>query len=124
MNDSYGHLVGSNVLRQLARLLQLELRDVDSIFRYGGDEFVILLLEAEAEKAIKVANHIRARVASHDFQVGEQNTIRLTASIGVACCPEHSSDKERLLQLADECMYKSKRSGKNRVAMVDQMDKS
>ncbi len=118
INDSYGHLVGSNVLRQLARLLQFELRNVDSIFRYGGDEFVILLLEAEPNKATRVAERLRARIAAHDFAVGPQGTAKLTASIGIACCPTHSMEKEQLLQLADDCMYKSKRSGKNKVAMV------
>lgn len=122
INDSYGHLVGSSVLKQTSQLLKLVLRDVDSIFRYGGDEFVVLLLEAEPEKASRVAERLRSSIAAHEFTVGSQGKVKLTASIGVACCPQHSTDKEQLLRMADECMYKSKRCGKNKVAMVSRTD--
>ena len=118
INDSYGHLAGSQVLKQIADVLRMELRDVDSIFRYGGDEFVILLLEADSKKALGVAERLREKIATYDFLVGEKRIAHVTASIGVACCPEHGIDKESLLKLADDSMYRSKRGGKNRVVVV------
>ncbi|SME96548.1 GGDEF domain-containing protein [Pseudobacteriovorax antillogorgiicola] len=118
INDKYGHLAGSEVLKQVAQVLRLELRDVDSIFRYGGDEFVVLLLEANSLKAWGVADRLREKIAQHEFSIGQDAVAHVTASIGIACCPEHGSDKAALLKLADECMYRSKRGGKNKVVMV------
>jgi diguanylate cyclase (GGDEF)-like protein len=120
INDNYGHLAGSAVLRQVADALQSELREVDSVFRYGGDEYVVLLLEADSQTALKAAERIRRKIEQTPFQVGPGQTAGLTASIGVASCPEHGETKEQLLHLADESMYRSKRSGKNRVVVGGQ----
>ena len=118
INDTHGHLVGSRVICQVAELLQEDLRDVDSVFRYGGDEFVIMLVEVSPEMAAKVAERIRKKIAAYRFDIGNHLTGQLTVSIGIACCPHHSRDKEELLRLADQSMYKSKHTGKNRVVMA------
>lgn len=118
INDKYGHLAGSQVLREVAQILKSTLRDVDLVFRYGGDEFVILLIESDARNGLKTAQRIRERIQYTGFSVGGGATAHVTASIGVAAFPEHAQEKERLLALADECMYESKRHGKNQVVLV------
>ncbi len=120
INDTFGHLSGSDVLKQVAMVLKGELRDVDSIFRFGGDEFVILLLEIDSQRSLEVAERIRQRIASFPFETLEKQGVGLTCSIGIACCPEHARDKETLLNLADESMYQSKRGGKDRVRLCSQ----
>lgn len=124
VNDQYGHLSGSSVLKQLANLLRHELRDVDSIFRYGGDEFVVLLVETDAQKAFGVGDRLREKIEQHRFVVSKQKGIHITASIGIASCPDHSASSKELLSLADECMYKSKRAGKNKVAILEKSGSS
>ncbi|NRA43601.1 MAG: GGDEF domain-containing protein [Oligoflexales bacterium] len=117
VNDRYGHLVGSGVLKQFAKVLKEELREVDTIIRYGGDEYVILLLGTNTHVGVVVAERIRKRVAASVFEI-DQHRIKLTCSLGVACYPEHGRSKEKLLRLADETMYQSKRKGKNLVMVV------
>ncbi len=118
VNDTYGHLAGSQVLREVAQILKATLRDVDLVFRYGGDEFVVLLIESDARGGMKTAQRIRERIQYTGFSVGGGATANVTASIGVAAFPEHAQEKDRLLALADECMYESKRHGKNQVVIV------
>jgi diguanylate cyclase (GGDEF)-like protein len=115
VNDTYGHLVGSRVLREMADLLRKSTREVDVVIRYGGDEYTIILCETGAETAGIVAERIRAQVESHVFLASEGYAIRLTCSIGYACCPEDSVSKQELLEMADQAMYGGKAGGKNRV---------
>ncbi|MFK7823507.1 MAG: GGDEF domain-containing protein [Oligoflexales bacterium] len=117
VNDRFGHLVGSGVLKQFAKILKEELREVDTIIRYGGDEYVILLLGTNTHVGVAVAERIRNRIAENIFEL-DGHRIRLTCSLGVACYPEHGRSKEKLLRLADETMYQSKRLGKNLVMVV------
>lgn len=119
INDTHGHLAGSQVIKQVAEVLKDGLREVDSVFRYGGDEYVVMLLGANSETALRAAERIRQKIAETSFIVNDSTTVRLTASIGVASCPEHGQSKEELLRMADESMYRSKKSGKNRVLVVD-----
>ena len=113
VNDTYGHLVGSRVLREMAVLLKKSTREVDVVIRYGGDEYTIILVETSAETAGVVAERIRAQVESHVFLASEGYAIRLTCSIGYACCPEDSMSKQELLDMADQAMYGGKTGGKN-----------
>jgi two-component system cell cycle response regulator len=115
VNDTHGHLVGSRVLREMADLLKKTTRDVDVVIRYGGDEFTIILCETAADTAGIVAERIRAQVESNVFLASEGYAIRLTCSIGYACCPEDSMSKQELLEMADQAMYGGKAGGKNRV---------
>lgn len=113
VNDSHGHLVGSRVLQEMAVLLKKSTREVDVVIRYGGDEYTIILVESSAETAGVVAERIRAQVESHVFLASEGYDIRLTCSIGYACCPEDSMSKQELLDMADQAMYGGKAGGKN-----------
>jgi len=113
VNDTHGHLVGSRVLREMADLLKKSTREVDVVIRYGGDEYTIILVETGAETAGFVAERIRSQVESHVFLASEGYAIRLTCSIGYACCPEDSMTKQELLDMADQAMYGGKAGGKN-----------
>lgn len=119
INDQHGHLSGSSVLKQVADIIRDAVREVDIPIRYGGDEFVILLLGATTAKGLLVAERIRRLIEQREFHLEDgAGTARLTASIGVASFPEHGRDRATLLRIADETMYSSKRNGKNQVTTV------
>jgi diguanylate cyclase (GGDEF)-like protein len=113
VNDTHGHLVGSRVLREMGELLKKSTREVDVVIRYGGDEYTIILVETGSETAGIVAERIRSQVAAHPFLASDGYDIRLTCSIGYACCPEDTGSKQELLDMADQAMYIGKAGGKN-----------
>lgn len=114
VNDSRGHLVGSKLLIEVAKLIRGTIRDEDYAFRYGGDEFVVLLPGAETQTGREVAERIRASVESTEFLV-YQKRHRLTVSIGLASYPDHARTAEEVLQMADDAMYNAKRAQRNKV---------
>lgn len=119
VNDVYGHLTGSSVLRQVGLQIKSALRDVDIVIRYGGDEFVVVLIGTNSSQAVLAAERVRSQVDRSQFLVeNSADTVRVSVSIGVASCPEHAKDKQSVLRLADETMYAAKRGGKNRVVML------
>jgi diguanylate cyclase (GGDEF)-like protein len=126
VNDIHGHLVGSSILRQVGGQIRSALRDVDVVIRYGGDEFVVVLIGTNSGQALQAAERVRNQISRFGFLAeGKFESISITASIGVASCPQHARDKQSLLRLADETMYAAKRGGKNRVIMVqDKSDKA
>ena len=115
VNDVHGHLVGSETLRTLSALLAQSVRQVDTLARYGGDEFTVLLVDTPHDVALRVAERIRSRVEAHVFEAGREGSFRLSISTGVATCPEHGTSRERLLDAADKAMYRAKSEGRNRV---------
>jgi two-component system cell cycle response regulator len=114
INDEHGHLIGDRVLRSLANLLKREVRTVDVLARFGGEEFVLLLPETAHTGARIFAERIIRRVAAHDF--GEAGRpVHVTISIGVATYPDAQiTDSESFLKLADANLYKAKADGRNR----------
>jgi two-component system, cell cycle response regulator len=113
VNDTHGHLVGSKVLKEVGMLLIKSTREVDYVFRYGGDEFTIILVETGKSVAANVAERIRKSIESNVFLADEGYSIKLTACLGYACYPEDSKAKVELLELSDRAMYHGKASGKN-----------
>jgi diguanylate cyclase (GGDEF)-like protein len=115
INDTYGHLAGDRILKQLATLLKRELRSPDTVARYGGEEFVVLLPETTTTESRNFAERVLKRVAGYDF--GEPGRpVRVTISIGLAAYPnEKVTDGESLLRLADHNLYRAKSDGRNRV---------
>jgi diguanylate cyclase (GGDEF)-like protein len=110
INDTLGHMVGDEVLRQVARRLETVVRDSDTISRYGGDEFLILLTEVgQASDSAQIAAKIL--VALNDPCVIGRHSLRLSASIGIALYPEDGEDAATLINRADVAMYRAKRSG-------------
>jgi diguanylate cyclase (GGDEF)-like protein len=122
VNDVHGHLVGSNTLRQLSRLLEGCVRQVDTVARYGGDEFTILLADTGARLGRTVAERIRQSVERHGFEAGSGRTLRLTCSAGVSTYPAHGRTREALLDAADKAMYRAKSLGRNRVCSADELE--
>jgi diguanylate cyclase (GGDEF)-like protein len=121
VNDRHGHLVGSRTLRQLARILTSCVRQVDTLARYGGDEFTILLPDTGLEPALQVAERIRRTVEETAFEGGRGGGLRLTLSIGVASFPAHGRSREDLLDHADKAMYRAKSLGRNRVCSASEL---
>jgi diguanylate cyclase (GGDEF)-like protein len=125
VNDVFGHLTGSSVLRQVGAQIKAAVRDIDSVLRYGGDEFVVVLIGANSRQAAAAAERVRSRVASAEFRAEGSNAIvPVTTSIGMACCPDHGRDRETIIRIADEAMYQAKNAGKNRVIIPKHVDSS
>jgi diguanylate cyclase (GGDEF)-like protein len=115
VNDTHGHLVGSRVLAEMGRLIRTCVRSSDVAARYGGDEFVIVLPNTGKHGALTMASHLRQRVKEHYFLSEQGYRIRVTASFGVATCPEDAQTKLALIRLADQAMYRVKESTRDAV---------
>ncbi|MBW2292354.1 MAG: diguanylate cyclase [Deltaproteobacteria bacterium] len=121
VNDRHGHLVGSQVLRSLSKLLMQCVRDVDTLARYGGDEFTILLVDTDHTEAVSIAERIRRTVEEHVFEAGRGGSLRLTVSLGVGTYPHHGSERNALLDVADKAMYRAKSLGRNQVCSANEL---
>lgn len=118
VNDTYGHHAGDQVLVELALLLGRAARSVDTVARYGGDEFVIAVPETGETGAMAFAERIRDKIASHQFEIGQAAPLRLTVSIGVADFPVPKVETaEDLLECADRALYRAKAAGRNLVSV-------
>jgi diguanylate cyclase (GGDEF)-like protein len=115
LNDSAGHDVGDDALRQLTDCFRRELRGIDTAARFGGDEFALILPQAFSEGALLVAERVRARI--EQIQIPEFGN--LTASIGIASFPANASSRTELFRAADDALYAAKRAGRNRVCVAD-----
>lgn len=113
VNDTYGHLVGDVVLREIAALIRGSVREMDLVGRYGGEEFGVLLPEAGVELGVQIAERIRRTIESTPIRAYDEE-IQMTVSIGAALCPRDSSRVEELIEKADQAMYRAKGMGRNR----------
>jgi len=108
INDTHGHLCGSKTLAEVAQVLRHNVREVDTLFRYGGDEFTAMLVETDAEGARVVAERMRLAIAETLFLTDEGINARLTATFGYATFPDHSESRIELIDLADQAMFVGK----------------
>jgi diguanylate cyclase (GGDEF)-like protein len=115
INDTHGHLFGDECLRRVARTLDSEIhRETDIVTRYGGEEFVLLMPDTEAQQAASVAEKLRRAIADIDIE-HEGVPVRLTCSIGGATVlPHHGSNRDNLFKRADHALYTAKANGRNR----------
>jgi len=111
INDTYGHDTGDRVLRAIGQFLQQNIRDVDVVARYGGDEFVIMIPEAAQDAAYILSERLRKQFSELKFE----NLAPITVSLGIATYPLDGSELEDLIKKADSAMYAAKRAGRNKV---------
>ncbi|MBP7056703.1 MAG: sensor domain-containing diguanylate cyclase [Candidatus Omnitrophica bacterium] len=113
-NDKYGHTAGDIVLKHLSRIVRSMVKDGDIVARYGGEEIIAVLLDRDKNKAIADAEAIRSAVSEEPFSLRRHET-KITVSIGVAEYPKDAATEDGLVEVADDCLYKAKRRGRNRV---------
>ncbi len=116
VNDSHGHAVGDDVLREFSRRVRKAVRNIDLACRLGGEEFVIAMPDTDAALALLVGERIRQKIAGERFQVSDGASLEITVSIGISSLEGGEDTPERLLKRADEALYRAKRAGRNRVA--------
>jgi len=114
LNDEFGHVLGDEVLRQVSSLFNQQLRKIDVVCRYGGEEFAILLTQTDATHAMNVAEKLRKLAESWQFP-GVPRTV--TISAGAAAYPEHGTTRDELVKSADAALYAAKQAGRNKVCL-------
>jgi diguanylate cyclase (GGDEF)-like protein len=115
LNDEFGHLLGDEVLRQVSSIFSQQLRKIDVVCRYGGEEFAILLSQTNQQHAMGVAEKLRRLIESWQFP-GVPRPV--TISAGVATCPDHGATRDQLVKAADAGLYAAKQSGRNCVRVI------
>ena len=118
VNDTHGHLVGSKLLWMIGDLIKGHLRLIDYAFRYGGDEFVVLLPQTPKQNSLMVVRRLRDLLNSRLFFTEEALNIKVTASFGVASFPADGRTRRELLRMADEAMYLVKNTTRNSIALA------
>lgn len=116
VNDNFGHLAGSRVLAEAGGLIRKQLRLIDYAFRYGGDEFVVLLPQSGKDAAISVARRLRESIREHSFCAEMGLNIRVHASFGVASYPDDATTARDMVRRADEMMYLVKKTTRDNIA--------
>ena len=115
-NDDYGHKVGDAVLALVASVIKGAVRDTDMVFRYGGEEFVVLLDNLDLKNALTVAEKVRAQIESHHL-TNKANVLNVTVSIGLSCFKEGDIETS-IFERADKALYQGKQNGRNRVEQL------
>ena len=118
VNDSHGHAAGDRVLRELAARMRESVRDLDLPCRTGGEEFVIVVPNADGEEALAIAERVRRKIGERLVDTGPSGSLAVTVSIGVAALEGLDDSLEKLLERADEALYRAKRAGRNRVDLA------
>ncbi|MBO6542498.1 MAG: PleD family two-component system response regulator [Alphaproteobacteria bacterium] len=115
VNDTHGHAAGDEVLKEFARRVTNNVRGIDLACRLGGEEFVVVMPDTDAETALTIAERLRNRIAERAFPVDEETRLSVTVSIGLAGAIWPDDTNDALMERADQALYKAKRDGRNRV---------
>lgn len=117
INDTYGHQTGDAVLIKIGQLLRECLRSMDQVFRYGGEEFAVILPETPEAGARIIAERIRSAIADAGYSANDDPALTVTVSIGIAAFPDSGTQRETLIGAADQALFYAKRAGRNRIAV-------
>ena len=124
LNDTYGHHVGDQVLRDISSILMKDMREIDTVARYGGEEFCIILPETTAQGAHQVAQRLRRSVEQANFFAGSPDRIEhLSISIGIALYDQDAQFQQDLIEASDAALYSAKSQGRNRVVLYEKLAK-
>lgn len=114
-NDTYGHLCGDMILKEVAEVVKGTIRGVDVLSRYGGEEFCIILPETDLKHAAQAAERIRQNVNQMGVRIKDEMFHNVTVSVGIASYPRNTVSAQELLDVADDCLYYVKNHGKNQI---------
>jgi len=114
INDTYGHLVGDAVLKEIAKIIKENIREIDSLSRFGGEEFCLILPETDKMSAIVVAERIRSKISEKIIKAFDE-TLNASISLGVSNFPQNTLHSDVLMETADKALYQAKISGRNKV---------
>lgn len=121
VNDQFGHVVGSQLLIDMAVIVKAQLRSNDLVYRYGGDEFIVLLPRTKLDETKKIALRISEAVKGAEFSIGPDTKYRLSLSVGIAEFPGDATSAKSIIDFADKMMYMSKKSGRGKVFHVTEV---
>ena len=119
VNEKFGHLVGTQVLKEVAVVLRQQVRKIDLLSRFGGDEFVIILLKTNAAKTFEICSRIKHYLDSTVFLKEKNLNIKMTGCFGISSFPNDGNTVEELIKKADSAMYEMKRKGKNGIKIYE-----
>lgn len=117
VNDTRGHAVGDEVLKEVAHRIGEGLREYDMLGRYGGEEFLVMLPNVDAETSIRVAERLRWSVGANEVRLGDGSSVKVTISLGLACTSDKNMSEHELVHCADIALYQAKAQGRDRVVM-------
>jgi diguanylate cyclase (GGDEF)-like protein len=124
LNDSYGHHVGDQLLRDISTILMKDMREIDTVARYGGEEFVIILPETNEAAAHQVAQRLRRSVAKAKFFAGSPDHVEhLSISVGISVLGQDAQFKKDLIETSDAALYEAKARGRNQVVRYSELNK-
>ncbi|MFQ3207975.1 MAG: diguanylate cyclase (GGDEF)-like protein [Glaciecola sp.] len=120
INDTYGHLAGDKCLKQVAQLIQQSVRNTSDLAgRFGGEEFIVVIKDINAQKAVEIANNIRISIEQSSVYISDGKKLTLTATIGICSLNGgHLNSIDHLVDLADQALYQGKNEGRNRVVVA------
>lgn len=121
VNDQFGHVVGSQLLIDMAKVVKGQLRSTDLVYRYGGDEFIVLLPRATVEESKMIALRISEAVKAAEFDIDREKKYRLSLSVGIAAYPDDADTAKSIIEFADKMMYLSKKNGRGKVFHVSEV---
>ena len=113
VNDTYGHLIGDRVLKEIAITIKNTVRNIDVPARYGGEEFTVILPETAAKDATVIAERLRKNIEAIEIPIDDKINLKVSISIGISEFPSSAADSENLIKTADQALYKAKNDGKN-----------
>jgi len=114
-NDTYGHLVGDKILKEISKVLMNKTKKIGWVARYGGEEFLVVLPETTKDEAFHTAEKIRKNIENMHFAIDKNITLKLTISGGIASFPFDGDETESLIKSADDSLYRAKEEGRNRI---------